>query len=97
MKKPKRDRFRATVYEGSRWDPRTIQTEDGLLWLGGRGFTKKRIREMLKARKGYFFCVYRYGWEFNRNGSISFGTFGVHVGTVSKRVVQRIRKWARSR
>jgi hypothetical protein len=75
--------------------------EDGKLYFGLNGFTKKRLQMALKKGHGRFVCSYGYTWKLNKSGSITFtrkDSYGeVFTNTLYKRLVDRIRKWARSR
>jgi hypothetical protein len=99
MKKPTY-RFRATEIPDGPWT-RAIGVEGDRLFFGSRGFTKKRILGLLEKKHGRFFCTYQYSWKLNKTGSITFERredFGANsADTLPKRLVDRIRKWARSR
>lgn len=93
-------RFRETEIPDGNWT-RTVVVDDGKLYFGSNGFTKKRLRMALKKRHGRFLCSYSYTWKLNRSGSLTFTRKNdyneVFTNTLPKRLVDRIRKWARSR
>lgn len=93
-------RFRETEIPDGPWT-RTVIVEDGKLYFGSIGFTKKRLQVALKRRHGRFLCSYRYTWKLNRSGSLTFtrrNDYGeTFTNTFPKRFVDRIRKWSRSR